>query len=61
MTVDEALNMKFVEMKVPDFLLAEDPFGYKRPELYVQYIYSPSYLSFSYPCIIISILFLIIK
>ena len=45
MTVDEALNMKFVEMKVPDFLLAEDHFGYKRPELYVQYIYSPSYLS----------------
>lgn len=45
MTVDEALNMKFVEMKVPTFLLAEDPFGYKRPELYVQYIYSPSYLS----------------
>ena len=45
MTVDEALNMKFIEMKVPDFLLAEDPFGYKRPELYVQYIYSPSYLS----------------
>lgn len=45
MTVEEALSLQAVEIKVPTFLLAEDPFGAKRPELYVQYIYSPHYLS----------------
>ena len=45
MTTEEALNLQAVEIKVPTFLLADDPFGANKPELYVQYIYSPPYLS----------------